>query len=1068
MRANSKNINVKTSSDSIRFKSNGINIENDVKEINIIGGSVEKTSTSNVSITLGENYDLVTSIPSYIKPDGKSVIDNGNGTYSIIRFKNDNILLSYFGAKDDLEYFNVTTDGTSAVVLASNFNQSYVGKKIRIKHAHLNPNTPGGEVPYTTLGRIVTVSATILSVVDGVSATIDFVPNKAGAKRCYCFTNTTESFLRAVRYCQYKKLQQISADFSNRLGFDFFDKGIYASETTQGIYISLLESGIKITTLSAMFKATNEFTNGTTFFNLSAGNNDFYLDVPVLPADRFARDPQASNNNIVEIVQAGNSVRNITIKNQNFTKDDLDGNDGFWNRVVRCDSTGGSYTEAEGRKSQKLFLNNNSTRCKNGSYSLFQGIGYSQENYFKDVFLNDEQHFEGEKWREFATDSNDRPMSWQINTGSFSVINNVVTTTEEDFSFFDTQPAGISITVTINNQSAIINSITDAKTAVLSPGISDTTNQNCTIGITGRSYFNHALYASPACIIEMVRCKSRPNQEGNIKMYSDTGNVEDHIGEWRIIDCTEGLYRVETKAGGTTSTATKTTITNSKVDFFGMSGYCTVKNSTISGTFIGHSFITEGGNTYNLSSASRVNDDNQTWISIGEKGNCPLNFSGVNSYVFIQAHQLLEDNSRLPSCVNGTMVYKDILMHSNLKLGQFLSGSITNDTTLIFDNFISNGLFSYSLFNNIGFDVGVWKFRKSRFYASPDSDNNSINFDNTHQNLGAIEVIDEHNNYYMQKHIPSINKWNFYKELEFVRFNPMDSNFWIIKDFSFSLFVAVFQPLRNLNSSIPSSNSTNIGLHYRYNMLAMCKGIITVKFEGDCKTNPYQHTNGSGAFNSSLRENTTLSNMVVKSIDRQDGEIVQFLIDSKDNRLIEINSSITRRYATAIPTRLGVQDEIIFDKNNADNYWVYEIDFADDSTNSYAGTQTDVAEKDDADTTTQTNTHIDIIGTPEWSIFQEKSDGTPLINFDFSLNKLGGGVLEFEYDDVFDDVEYHPDFSKHLWQFKSSDASGYICFMNNRTGQIVFDGVITEMLDTTNVITINSGQKITRREWVLK
>ena len=1061
-RSNSKNIKVKTGNEALEVKSDGVIVESDVKKINFINATVVNQGNKEINVTVDNlEYDIVNNIPSYLIPDGKTVLDNGNGTYSILRYLNDTVLLSYFDAVDDLEYFNVITDGTTSTILYAGFDQTYVGKKIRIKQAHQNPNTANGnEAPNTTLGRIVTVSATITAVTDGVSATIDFVPNKAGTLRAYCFTNNAEAIHRAIRFCQYRNIQHIQANFSGTLGFDFYDKGIYSAETTKGIDIHLSVSGLKITTLGAKFKATGEFTNGTSFFNLLTGNNDFYLDIPILPADRFARDPQYNSNVIVAINNASNSVRNITIKNQHFTKDDLDGNDGFWNKVIESDSTGGSYTLATGRKSQKIFIENCSARCKNGSYTLFQGIGYSKEVYMKDVFLNDEQHFEGERGREFASSSADSPMSWQYNNGNFSVSGNVVTTTEEDFSFYDCKPSGISITVTINGQSATIASITDAKTAVLNAGISDVANQNCTIGITGRDYFDHSMYAHPSIILHMVRCKNRALQFGKTKMYSDSGNVEDEIGEWHITDCNEGLYNLETKSGGVTSTATVTKISNSKVSFYGMSGYCTVKNSEVSGSFIGKSFLTEGGNTYNMITSSYVTDDNLEWISIGEKGNCPIRFYGSNAYVFVQAHQLGE-NELLPMAQNGTMVYKDIRMKPNSKMAQMTAGAVTGNTTIVLENFKMDKIHSYSLFSHINYNTAQFDFKNSRFYANH-FDESYISFNKSFKNVASITVINEHNNYYAERVSPNFNQWQFYKEFDYVLMNFMDSNFFIVQDFNFSAVVACALP-------IISKTNTGISLtekEYTRNMLPMFRGTIKVLFKGSCATNPYNHRNGAGDFNSSLREHATLSNLAVKNVERQDGEIVEFYIDSKNNRLIEISSTVLKHYVSTKPTRPGVENEKVYLNDKSGIYFENEMTFTNDAGNSYAGTQSNVDEKDDSNVTTQTNTHIDLTDMPEFSIGQEKNDGSDLVDFGFTLNINGGGTLEFEYQNTWGSEVYHPDFSKYLWEFKSSDGAGYRCFINNRTGQVVFDGTIAETLDTANILTVNSGYKITGRNWV--
>lgn len=1085
-RATTKNIEIRTGEYTFSVKKNGNVVNADTRTLNITGATVSDEGNQEVEVSFDRiNYETVTSIPSYLLPDGEIVIDNGNGTYDVLKTYTDSLLLSNFGAISDLEYFNVTTDGTTAVILYAGFDQSYVGKKIRIKAAHQNPDTAGTEVPNTTLGRIVTVSAEILSVVNGVSATIDFIPNKAGALRAYCFTNNTEPLHRALRFCQYRKIQELVVDFDGILGFDPYDKGLYASETTVGNDVYLSNSGIRITSQSAKFKMTNEFDDSpTAFFNLLTGSNNFHIDFPILPADEFAQDPQKNNKAIVQINGAGNSIRTITIENQNYSKTDLDGNDSWWNKIVLGDSTGGKYSAADGRESQKLILKNNGARCKNGSYTNFQNDGYSNEMWFYDVHFNDIQHYTGENGRSFQPDNNLNTMEWQYNTGNFSVVSNVVTTTDPDFSWYDHQPASISITVTINGQTATIASITDAKTAVLNAGIGNISGQNCKINLTGRTYFDHPMYLHPSMICQMVRCKSNPLQVGKIKMYSDGGTVQDELGRWRIIDCVDGLYELEAYSGGTSSTACITHISNSKVTMYSISGYCYAKNSEIKGKFVGHEFKSLGGNIYGDGSPlyfnASINDNNLAHYHNSDRGSFQFYYGGTGNYVKVSNIDIGEPNGigtitgYLPQVKDGICDIKDVRVENSSNIANWLVSWILSTTELRFENLkIVNQVGGDGFLKDVGFNTALFtKWVNSNYYQDY-TNSNPITFDETGINVGKFNITrDVGNRFYGKRFKPNFTRWWAYKELEYLAINLTDADDFIVEDFSFSSIIGTFLVNRDITNPAIATGETGNASAFTYNTLPLFKGEFKLKFKGTCICSPYHHTNGAGANNSSLRENTTLSNMVVKSLDRIDGEIVTFEVDPIDGRAIEVDSSIKTKYTSLKPTRLGVEGEKLYKDDGSGQYWECEIDFVDDSTNSYAGTQTDVGELNDVGGATQTNTHIDITGTPEWSIGQEKTDGSPLLDFDFTLNIDGGGTLEFEYETTIDisggNKTVNAHYNKYLWQFKQTGGSGYRCFMNNRTGQIVFNGTISETLDIANIITINSGDKITRREWVLK
>ena len=122
---------------------------------------LKKSDNNNKIFTISSNSLSV-------KPDNNIVVDNEDGTYEIIDFRNQNELkLSQFVSdiKGGLEYLNVTVTDNILSEPSVDFTQEDVGKLITLKKSYINPDVSDGtEIINTSLGRIVSPTVKIVSV----------------------------------------------------------------------------------------------------------------------------------------------------------------------------------------------------------------------------------------------------------------------------------------------------------------------------------------------------------------------------------------------------------------------------------------------------------------------------------------------------------------------------------------------------------------------------------------------------------------------------------------------------------------------------------------------------------------------------------------------------------------------------------------------------------------------------------------------------------------------------------------------------------------------------------------
>jgi hypothetical protein len=211
--------------------------------------------------------------------------------------------------------------------------------------------------------------------------------------------------------------------------------------------------------------------------------------------------------------------------------------------------------------------------------------------------------------------------------------------------------------------------------------------------------------------------------------------------------------------------------------------------------------------------------------------------------------------------------------------------------------------------------------------------------------------------------------------------------------------------------------------------------------------------------------------MVLKTFDRVDGEIVEFRVDPKQGRIIEVGSNINKKYVSTLPTRRGVENEKLHSSVKDGVLWRNEILFTSIDATTYTSTISEEDVHGHPDVTR--NRSVINTGLTNLSIFQEKTNGSPYQDFSFSLKKSDNSVLTFNPSRgatvgtiVPYGVQYpNEEYMKNYWVFIDT-TNTYQCFINNTSGKIIFDKENVGLtLAASNNLTIITGDKITSEKW---
>ncbi|MBL4642370.1 MAG: hypothetical protein JKY44_02140 [Flavobacteriaceae bacterium] len=339
------------------------------------GGMVLKYSSTGTYVT-------VASLASYLKVDGRNVIDNGDTTYNIIDYSGKpSIYLTDIALKEPYlsDYATVTVSGNTLSLPSIAFTIKDVGRYMAIFKGHKNPNvSDGSEVPNTQLGRLTTATVKIVSVdVVAQTAVIDQTLNQTGSLDSYTYYNSYDDIQQCIMLAYYFKVSNIYIDISEKLGFN----PLFASTYTGNVGF-IIKSGtghdirINRTSPNAYMKfATEMATIGTIVFDVDpGGSGGLYSDINIHPGD----NPSDAHILGLDVLNLGIdndviSVRDITVKNIVTKREDFHDNiEACFHEGLTGSGGGNHKTAPSEREYQNIYMENIDVKTQNAGYSIFK------------------------------------------------------------------------------------------------------------------------------------------------------------------------------------------------------------------------------------------------------------------------------------------------------------------------------------------------------------------------------------------------------------------------------------------------------------------------------------------------------------------------------------------------------------------------------------------------------------------------------------------------------------------------------------------------------------------------
>ncbi len=380
------------------------------------------------------------------------------------------VKLSYFVPSNrqvsDATYLNVTLSGNTLSLPSIPFTADDVGKTIAIKKAHQNPDTANGsELSDTQLGRLVTATVTIQSVdVANQTAIISETLNQTGELRAFLFYNYLDNYIEAINTCYDSGISKLEVDISGIVGLSLFgavhnDRYILIKSASGDLNVNLGKG------VQTVLKWVNENINyKDSMYRIEAGSGDFYHSVNVLPPDEGSTIFGYGWDFLRDTADAGHhqSVRTIQIENIKFGSSDLDGNDGRWVAIAALSSGGNDeLLEISKVQYQNITIKNCTPRCKNDGITIFNNVAKdgnfpgNNNIHIEDVDLRYwSSNYHGEHGRtwidndtvdncndqnviyKFGTNPNDATTSG-LATISITALGGVLTVNNADFSWYD-------------------------------------------------------------------------------------------------------------------------------------------------------------------------------------------------------------------------------------------------------------------------------------------------------------------------------------------------------------------------------------------------------------------------------------------------------------------------------------------------------------------------------------------------------------------------------------------------------------------------------------------------------
>lgn len=380
------------------------------------------------------------------------------------------VKLSYFAPDNrqtsDATYLDVTVTGNTLSLPSVPFTADDVGKTIAIKRAHQNPDAVNGtELTDTQLGRIVTATVTIQSVdVGNQTAVISKTLNKTGQLRAFLFYNYLDDYLEAMNSCYDFGTSKLEIDIPGIVGLSLFeaahsDRYILVKSATGHLNVYPKKGG------KTVFKWVNENVEyRDSMYRIEPGNGDFYHSVNLLPPDEGSTVFGYGWNILEDTENAGHhqSIRTLQIENIKFSSDDMDGNDGRWSAIVQLSGGGNDELEEVSKvEYQNIIIKNCTPRCKNDGITVYNNVNKdgnfpgNNNIHIEDVdmrYWSSNYHGEsGRAWIDNSTieNCNDQNVNYKFGinpndsttsglaAASLTAVGGVLTVNDADFSWYD-------------------------------------------------------------------------------------------------------------------------------------------------------------------------------------------------------------------------------------------------------------------------------------------------------------------------------------------------------------------------------------------------------------------------------------------------------------------------------------------------------------------------------------------------------------------------------------------------------------------------------------------------------
>ncbi|WP_298900970.1 T9SS type A sorting domain-containing protein [uncultured Psychroserpens sp.] len=1054
-------------------------------------------------------------------------------TFFISQASNSCSLYTGTELKADLRYIDVSlTSGLNQVfaINGHSFSTDDVGKLIAIRKGHHNPYN-GVDVPFTTPGRIVTITAGITSVAtDGSYATINFTPNQTVSNtKAYVYTNNFE----LLQTLMHSGATTIDLPQDGIIGVNPFynavgpvaNTAIKALMFPQTNALSIQNTGNARIKLCA---ETIDWDIEFALFGTAVSNHDITVNISCIPPDEATtcwggRCSFFSTKLISDDIGTGSSLRTIRLLNTIANATDLNSNtDSFWNFYF--DGLNGGLEDNV--NFQEIIIENSDEaaeiRTRNGGIYQFGG---GSQMHITNLKVNYSGHYLGENGRDFIANEGLNEIDyiynetfggqWQFE--NFEIDNGILKPiANTDFSWYDYVAPSRTMGVSIDGVTFYQFDLDDP----LRPGITDILNGHeldisnaslpngvYTITIQFHNDFDDLVLPIPRPHDDppfdpYVRTYGHPNYvHPDVAFRLD--NVTSEFGHWRyyatgdqydgidasIVPVFSEIYNSNIQGTGLQfqnfgdgsdnreiANVTRGTlkIFNSDVKARLIFGSLELTDTEIDGDFIYvNSLVSHGGNRLEFQTVDVYHS----------------NFISVNDFYdgylvrFLKEDVLVKLDSTtfgtnygqehlFPYVPNGTLQYINNLDPNNRlprydnSITSIYANEFTEESTVIFENcefeHVDGNSFFYNSFNNGVLRNGAkiefrnFKFRNAtgfgkliRPYFAPDHKNNG---------MADIPIGDELLTYKLNKtsDLPYCLDGS---DLNAIGARISFSN----KHTLANKFVSIIVPTFTTNDFGQFFFTTD------WANGAYVNDEFTLRITDDfVRFNPY-YTSGN---TNNKRGNTSLSNLVLNtSGKRQNGEIIRFKVDSKQNRVIEIvatldGNPINKYYIDSDPTgTLGLDGEILYLEGDDSVFWTHQVLHNNITGNTYSVNPQIV------DGHTEIDTDI------YFSIKQELRSQAPWEDFEFKLKDTHGNEFTFinSSADFFRptaitgaSTDVHPEYLKHFWAFesRSPEHGSILCYIENRTGRIIFKDVLPFNLAAVNALTINNGWEVTEHLWI--